>query len=54
MPSVSIRQQHLMRAAAHNKAFAKRAGVPQGVAKDFVEADKNAGKRKLPLKKKGK
>ncbi len=29
-----------MAAAAHDPAFAKRAGIPQSVAKDFNEADK--------------
>lgn len=48
MPSVSIRQQNLMRAAAHDPKFAKKTGVPQKVAKEFVAADKKAGKRALP------
>jgi hypothetical protein len=29
-----------MEAVAHNKAFAKKAGVPQSVGKDFAAADK--------------
>ena len=29
-----------MAAVAHNPAFAKKAGVPQSVGKDFSEADK--------------
>jgi hypothetical protein len=29
-----------MNAIAHNKAFAKKVGVPQSVGKDFAEADK--------------
>jgi len=29
-----------MEAVAHNAAFAKKAGVPQSVGKDFAEADK--------------
>lgn len=40
MPSKSAKQAKLMRAAAHNPAFAKKAGVPQKVAKEFVAADK--------------
>jgi uncharacterized membrane protein len=28
-----------MRAAAHDKAFAKKLGIPQSVAKDYVAAD---------------
>jgi hypothetical protein len=40
MPSKSPAQKKLMQAAAHNKEFAKKAGVPQKVAKEFVAADK--------------
>ena len=40
MPSKSKAQANLMRAAAHNVAFAKKVGVPMSVAKDFAEADK--------------
>ena len=29
-----------MAAVAHNKAFAKKVGIPQSVGKDFTEADK--------------
>ena len=29
-----------MQAAAHNPEFAKKAGIPQAVAKEFTEADK--------------
>ena len=29
-----------MSAVAHNKAFAKKVGIPQSVGKDFMEADK--------------
>jgi len=29
-----------MAAAAHNKAFAKKAGIPQSVAKEYNQADK--------------
>lgn len=32
-----------MQAVAHNKDFAKKAGVPQSVGKEFVEADKKTG-----------
>jgi hypothetical protein len=47
MPSKSTAQARLMRAAAHNPKFAKKTGVPQSVAKDFVAADKKAGKGKF-------
>jgi hypothetical protein len=39
MPSKSPAQARTMAAAAHNPAFAKRAGIPQGVAKEFNQAD---------------
>ena len=32
-----------MAAAAHNKRFAKKAGVPQSVAKEFNQADAGTG-----------
>jgi hypothetical protein len=40
MPSKSKAQARFMAAAAHDPAFAKRAGVPQSVAKEFNAADK--------------
>ena len=40
MPSVSKKQHNFMEAVAHNPAFAKKAGVPQSVGKEFSEADK--------------
>ena len=40
MPSVSKKQHNLMAAVAHNPAFAKKAGIPQSVGKEFVNADK--------------
>lgn len=40
MPSKSAKQARFMAAAAHNPAFAKRAGIPQGVAREFNQADK--------------
>jgi hypothetical protein len=40
MPSVSKKQHNFMAAVAHNPAFAKKAGVPQSVGKEFNEADK--------------
>jgi hypothetical protein len=51
MPSRSKSQQRMMRAAAHNPAFAKKVGVPVSVAREYVDADKRAGKRKLPERK---
>jgi len=51
MPSKSSKQARTMAAAAHNPAFAKKMGIPQGVAKEFNQADKRMG---ILRKKKGK
>jgi hypothetical protein len=40
MPATSPKQKKFMDAVAHNPAFAKKAGVPQSVGKDFSEASK--------------
>jgi hypothetical protein len=40
MPSSSKKQHNFMNAIAHNKAFAKKVGVPQSVGQDFSNADK--------------
>ena len=40
MPATSLKQKKFMDAVAHNPAFAKQAGVPQSVGKDFSEASK--------------
>jgi len=40
MPSTSLKQHNFMEAVAHNPSFAKKAGVPQSVGKDFATADK--------------
>ena len=45
-PSKSKKQAKLMRAAAHNKAIADKAGIPQSVAREFVKADKKKKRRK--------
>lgn len=39
MPSKSPRQARTMRAAAHDKKFAKKMGIPQGVTKEYASAD---------------
>jgi hypothetical protein len=41
MPSSSKSQADFMRAVAHSPEFAKKAGVPQSVGKDFSNADKS-------------
>ena len=40
MPATSKKQKRFMDAAAHNSVFAKKAGVPVSVAKDFSEKSK--------------
>ena len=40
MPSSSKKQHNFMAAVANNPAFAKKAGVPQSVGKEFNNADK--------------
>lgn len=40
MPSHSAKQARFMQAVAHNPEFAKEAGVPQSVGKEFNDADK--------------
>lgn len=39
MPSKSKKQHNFMAMIAHNPKAAKRTGVPQSVAKEFVKAD---------------
>jgi len=40
MPSKTLKQKKFMSAAAHNPQFAKEAGIPQKVAKEFHDADR--------------
>jgi len=40
MPSTSAAQHRLMAAVAKNPAFAKKAGIPQSVGSEFLQADK--------------
>lgn len=46
MPSSTAKQARTMQAAAHNPAFAKKMGIPTGVAKEFNQADAAKRKRK--------
>jgi hypothetical protein len=39
MPSKTLKQHNFMAAVANNPEFAKKAGVPQSVGKEFSEAD---------------
>jgi len=45
VPSVSKKQHNFMAAVANNPGFAKKAGVPQSVGKEFIRADKNAARK---------
>lgn len=45
MPSKSKKQERFMQAAAHNPEFAKKAGIPQSVAKEYAAADE---RKKVP------
>ena len=40
MPSKSKKQAKFMAAAASNPKFAKKAGIPQSVAKEYAAADR--------------
>lgn len=40
MPSKTPQQARLMRAAAHDAAFAASVGIQQGVPREFEDADK--------------
>lgn len=40
MPSSTTKQARMMAGAAHDPVFAKKVGVPVGVAKEFNAADK--------------
>ncbi len=54
MPSTSDKQARFMAAAAHNTKFAKKAKIPQKVAKEFNQADKGTGRIKPKKKNKRK
>lgn len=46
MPVKSEKQRRLMQAVAHNKEFAKKVGIPQQVAREFLHPTKPAKKSK--------
>ena len=46
MPSKSKRQARTFLAAANDPAFAKKMGIPQDVAREYVAADQAKKKRK--------
>lgn len=45
MPSKTPKQQKFMARAAHDKSFAKKAGLPQKVARKFHSADKRKSRK---------
>ena len=49
MPSVSGKQHRFMEAVAHDPGFAKRAGVPQSVGKEFAAADASKAQARTKL-----
>jgi hypothetical protein len=51
MPTVSKKQERFMQAIAHNPAFAKKAGVPQSVGKEFTKAGGGMAESKAMIKK---
>ena len=50
MPSKSQAQAKLMAAAAHSPEFAKRAGIPVAVAKEYNKADTGSKLLKKAMK----
>ena len=48
MPSRSPKQARMMRAVAHDPAFAKKVGIPQSVGVDFNEADQALAGTQVP------
>jgi len=51
MPTVSKKQEKFMQAVAHNPAFAKKAGVPQSVGKEFTKSGGGMAESKAMMKK---
>jgi len=49
MPAKSAKQERFMRAVANNPEFAKKAGVPQSVGKEFTKS--KGGQMKTEMKK---
>lgn len=52
MPSKTMKQARTMAAAAHNPKFAKKMGIPIGVASEFNRADAKSGMLEKAMKKK--
>jgi hypothetical protein len=53
-PSKTPKQAHTMAGAANNPAFARKLGIPQTVARDFVAADAGKPRAKAGVKAKAK
>lgn len=51
MPSKSPAQARLMAAAAHDPRFARKAGVPRTVAREFNKHDKGSAMLSAALRK---
>lgn len=51
MPAKSEKQEKFMQAVAHNPAFAKKAGVPQSVGKEFTKSGGGMAESKAMMKK---
>jgi len=45
MPSKTEKQRRTMAAASHDKAFAKKLGIPQDVAQEFNRADQKKARK---------
>lgn len=52
MPAKSKAQLKLMQAAAHNPSFAKKAGIPQKVAREYASSTPKSAKMPARVKKK--
>jgi hypothetical protein len=52
MPAVSAKQEKFMQAIAHNKAFAKKVGVPQSVGREFTKKEGGQMKESKAMMKK--
>lgn len=50
MPSKSRKQHDLMLSVAHSPEFAKKVGIKQEVAREFIEADREANLWQKPAK----
>lgn len=49
MPSKSLKQHNLFKKVAASKDFADKVGIKQSVAREFLRADKKAGKYQYPV-----